>query len=116
MSGRIVYSTDRPQEKPRRGGAPDTPAPPEKGVGADPADGVVRIRRETAGRGGKTVTTLTGIPGGEPAARKLVLELRRLCGAGGTARGGSVVIQGDHRDTIEKALTGRGLRVKRAGG
>ena len=79
-------------------------------------DGVVRVRRETKGRGGKTVTTVHGVPlaGAELAA--LAKELKRRCGSGGSQKDGVIEIQGDHRDTLCEELAARGYTVKRAGG
>ncbi len=79
-------------------------------------DGIVRVRRETGGRGGKTVTAIRGIGLAEPKLRELAGELKRLCGTGGTAKDGVIEIQGDHRDKIVAALQQRGYRVKLAGG
>ena len=79
-----------------------------------PGDGVLRVRRETAGRKGKTVTT---IDGASPAqAAELVRELKRLCGSGGSVVGGVIEIQGDHRAKVLAHLEARGLSVKVAGG
>ncbi len=81
-----------------------------------PGDGVVRVGRETKGRGGRGVTVVTGIPlAGEPLAR-LAGELKRLCGSGGTVRRGVVEVQGEHRDRLVVELTRRGYRVRRSGG
>lgn len=81
-----------------------------------PTDGVVRVGRQTKGRRGKGVTTVTGAPlaGGE--LEDLARELKRLCGSGGTVRDGVIEIQGDHRDRIVAQLQKRGWKVKRAGG
>jgi translation initiation factor 1 len=79
-------------------------------------DGVVRVRRETKGRGGKTVTTAEGIPLGADALRDLCTELKRRCGSGGTAKDGVIHIQGDQRETVADELTRRGFTVKHAGG
>jgi len=85
-------------------------------VPATPNDGVVRISRERGQRGGKTVTVIRGLPerGTELEAR--AVELKRLCGAGGTLRDGAVEIQGDHRERIAERLRVLGYRVKLAGG
>jgi translation initiation factor 1 len=74
------------------------------------------VRRETKGRGGKTVTTIEGIPLPPAEIERLAGELRRHCGAGGTLKDGVVEIQGDHADKIVAALEERGIAVKRAGG
>ncbi len=79
-------------------------------------DGIVRVRRETKGRGGKTVTVITGVPVGEAALNDLAGALKRRCGSGGTAKDGVIEIQGDHCDVLVAELAKRGFTVKRAGG
>lgn len=79
-------------------------------------DGVVRVRRETKGRGGKTVTVITGLPGNDAALKNLAGELKKRCGTGGTLKDGTVEIQGDHAELVVAALRQRGFTVKRAGG
>lgn len=79
-------------------------------------DGTVRVRRESKGRGGKTVTVVSGIPLDDAALKALVGELNRRCGSGGTVKEGEVEIQGDHCDLLVAELARRGFRVKRAGG
>jgi len=78
-----------------------------------PSDGIVRISRTSAGRKGKTVTLITGVPVRETA--ELIRELKRLCGSGGAVKAGVLEIQGDHRDKIASHLAGR-YRMKLAGG
>jgi translation initiation factor 1 len=78
-----------------------------------PRDGVVRLLRDKKGRGGKTVTLVTGLTGDLDSMAR---ELKRLCGTGGTVRGDVVEIQGDHRDRLAEALRKRGHIVKIAGG
>ena len=79
-------------------------------------DGIVRVRRETKGRGGKTVTVVAGVPLDAAGIRALAGELRRRCGTGGTVKEGEIEIQGDHADLLVAELSGRGFTVKRAGG
>src|SRR5919199_4858351 len=81
-----------------------------------PKDGVVRLLRNSKGRGGKTVTLVTGIPGSDAALSALLSDLKRLCGTGGTLRGGVLDLQGDVRDRLQPELVRRGFRVKIAGG
>lgn len=79
-------------------------------------DGIVRVRRESKGRGGKTVTVVTGVPVDDDALKLLAGELKRRCGTGGTVKDGTIEIQGDHCDLLVAELARRGFTVKRAGG
>jgi translation initiation factor 1 len=79
-------------------------------------NGIVRVRRETKGRGGKTVTVVTGIDGDELAVKNIAGELKKRCGTGGTVKDGNIEIQGDFCDLILAELTKKGLKVKKAGG
>lgn len=81
-----------------------------------PSDGVLRVRRETKGRGGKTVTVITGFNIGEAQVRELAGELKKRCGTGGTVKDGVIEIQGDHRDLLLAELVKRGYKAKSAGG
>lgn len=80
------------------------------------ADGIVRVLRETKGRGGKAVTVVRGAPGDAAALAKLGQELKAACGSGGTVKDGTIEVQGDHVDKVMALLQERGWKVKRAGG
>jgi translation initiation factor 1 len=80
------------------------------------ADGIVRVLRETKGRGGKAVTVVRGAPGDAAALVKLGQELKAACGSGGTVKDGIIEVQGDHVDKVMALLQQRGWKVKRAGG
>ena len=79
-------------------------------------DGIVRIRRETKGRGGKAVTVIEGIPLPPAQLRELARELKKRCGVGGSTRQDVIEIQGDARELVKNELEQRGYRVKLAGG
>lgn len=79
------------------------------------SDGVVRVGRSTKGRGGKVVTTVTGVPGGDEAKKALAAELKRSCGTGGSLKDAVIEIQGEHRDALVRELERRGFTVKRVG-
>jgi len=79
-------------------------------------DGIVRVQRESKGRGGKTVTVITGLRLGDDAIKQLSGELKRRCGTGGTVKEGIIEIQGDHRELLLADLAARGYKVKAAGG
>lgn len=104
--GRTVYSSQHGRAKQA------DPPPPRAARG----DGIVRVRREVAGRRGKPVTTIEGTGLASDALKALAGELKRKCGSGGSAKNGVIEIQGDHRDTVIPELEARGYTVKRAGG
>jgi len=115
--GGLVYSTDAGRMCPacRRPvascgcAASARPAPP-------PGDGIARIRRETGGRGGKTVTTISGLALDDAALAALAKRLKAACGTGGTVRDGTIELQGDHREPLAALLAKEGIRSKLAGG
>lgn len=89
--------------------APSAPQPKNRGR--------VDIKRTTAGRGGKTVTLVTGFVGiGLPEKESLCKKMRSACGCGGTVKDGDIEIQGDQRDKIAAILTTAGFRPVFAGG
>lgn len=79
-------------------------------------DGNVKVRRETKSRGGKTVTTITGIALGRSELKGILSDLKRLVGGGGTEKDGVLELQGDHCEVVIAELAKRGIRAKRAGG
>jgi translation initiation factor 1 len=79
-----------------------------------PRDGVVRVLRDRKQRGGKVVTVIAGVP--SVRAATLATELKRLCGSGGTVKGDTIELQGDHRERAADLLRERGYTVKLAGG
>src|SRR6266516_5661658 len=81
-----------------------------------PRDGVVRLLRDRKGRGGKTVTLITGLNGSPASLTALASDLKRMCGTGGTLRGDLIEIQGDHRERLRAERERRGYTVKLAGG
>ena len=120
MAGRrddpvMVYSTERGLVCPKCR-LPTSTCRCGKEEPATAGDGIARVRRETKGRGGKTVTSVSGVPLGGEALRNLATDLKRRCGTGGTAKDGVIEIQGDHRETIVAELSRRGFTAKLAGG
>jgi translation initiation factor 1 len=79
--------------------------------------GRVDILRQTAHRGGKTVTVVTNFTGvGPDEKERFRKEMQKACGAGGTIKEGRIEIQGDHRETVAQILTAAGFRPVFAGG
>jgi translation initiation factor 1 len=76
----------------------------------------VRVGRETKGRAGKGVTTITGLPLSAADLETLAARLKKRCGSGGTVRQGVIEIQGEHRDTLVAELGKLGWPAKKSGG
>lgn len=104
-NSKLVYSTETGRVKDEKPKA-DIPV----------GDGIVRVRRETAGRNGKGVTTISGLPLAEAALKDLAKALKVSCGVGGSVKDGVIEIQGDQREKIKAELEKRGYQVKLAGG
>lgn len=76
----------------------------------------VRVGREVAGRAGKGVSVISGLPLAPADLEALASRLKRLCGAGGAVRDGVIEIQGEHRDRLVAELSRLGYDAKRSGG
>jgi translation initiation factor 1 len=114
-SGGLVYSTDAGRMCPacRR---PIAQCACPKSAPAPASDGIVRVSRETKGRGGKAVTVVRGLALDAASLDKLARQLKATCGSGGTVKDGVVEVQGDHCDKVMAFLQAQGHKVKRAGG
>ena len=76
----------------------------------------VQVRREVAGRRGKAVTTVSGVPVDDPQLKELAGKLKERCGVAGSVKGGVIEMQGDHRDVVVEILTAEGYTPVLAGG
>jgi translation initiation factor 1 len=85
-------------------------------AGSASVDGIVRVQRETKGRGGKSVTVVRGLGLDALALAALAKQLKAACGSGGTVKDGCIEVQGDHVMTLIAALQKRGHVVKKVGG
>lgn len=115
-AGGLVYSTEGGRMCPacRRPLAGCTCA--ASTAAARRGDGVVRVSRETRGRGGKAVTVIRGVDRDDATLAALGKRLRTACGSGGTVKDGVLEVQGDHRERVVALLEQEGYTVKRAGG
>lgn len=80
------------------------------------SDGIVRVSRETKGRGGKCVTLVRGLALDAVALASLGKQLKAACGSGGTVKDGVIEVQGDHLVLIMDVLKKQGRTVKQTGG
>jgi translation initiation factor 1 len=112
--GGLVYSTEGGRMCPQcRQALADCRC---KAAAAPLGDGRVRVSRESAGRGGKTVTVVRGLPLDAAALAALGKQLRAACGTGGTVKDGALELQGDHVERVLAWLQARGHAAKRSGG
>ena len=114
-TGGLVYSTDSGRMCPqcRRAIAQCSCS---KAAPAPAGDGIVRVSRETKGRGGKAVTVVRGLAMDSSALDAMAKTLKAACGSGGTVKDGAVEVQGDHCVKVVALLMQQGHKVKRAGG
>ncbi len=113
--GGLVYSTEGGRMCPAcRRPVAQCVCPPARAA-QPPSDGIVRVSRETKGRGGKAVTLVKGLQLEAAALAALGRELKAACGSGGTVKDGVIEVQGDHCDRLVQLLQAQGRTVKRAG-
>ena len=77
-----------------------------------PSTITARLAIEKAGRRGKTVTVVYGLPRNRDFLDRLAKELKKACGSGGTSYDDRVEIQGEHTDRIRALLQTKGWTVK----
>jgi len=100
---------------------PTEPIQPERKeaeeTGLRPKRGRVDIVRQTAHRGGKTVTVISGWSDVTLAEiESIAKQLQKACGSGGTVKNGQIEIQGDQRQLVAEFLRDAGFRPVFAGG
>ena len=110
-NSRLVYSTAG--DVCTRCGRPVAECTCASDTGAPvPAKIVAKLRMERAGRGGKVVTVVDGLPRNEAFLKDLCAELKRACGTGGAVKDGTIELQGEHRERVRELLLQKGHVVK----
>lgn len=101
-----------------QGGQRRPEAAPKRKSPSRKSKGRVAVRREKAGRGGKTVTTLREFPSHLPLAtlEAMTFDLKKICACGGTLKGRVIELQGDVRERVCGELSARGYQAVQAGG
>jgi translation initiation factor 1 len=117
---RLVYSTEdgqigkamQPSKRGKKKGSKNTSGSAIK----NPAKQGVRIRRESKGRGGKSVCVIDGLPLNNVELKVLQKKLKSQLGTGGSVKDGCIEIQGDHREKLLQMLDKEGFKAKLSGG
>jgi len=102
-AGRMCRACGQPERGCRCGEQPSAAVPDRP---------VAKLRLEKAGRGGKTVTVVHGLPANAAFLKELAHDLKRSCGTGGAVREDGVELQGDLRDRVREILRARNFQVK----
>jgi translation initiation factor 1 len=124
ISGDQVGLSQNPFAGLESGGLPEKPALPAKPSGPVAPKGKrpgwrgrVDVRRESAGRGGRTVTVVDGFQKiSKPEINDLLRELQRKTASGGTLKAGRIEVQGDRIEVVLEVLSAHGFRPVRTGG
>ena len=81
----------------------------------DPSQQRVRLHLDRKG-GGKIVSIVRGLQESNDVLTVIAKELKKGCGVGGSVKNGEILIQGNHREKIQKLLSKKGYAVKLSGG
>jgi translation initiation factor 1 len=76
----------------------------------------LKIEVSRKGKGGKTVTIVSGFQVSLDTLTSLTKVLKNQCGAGGAMKDNSIEIQGDHRQKLLEIVTKLGYKAKLSGG
>ncbi len=105
---RIVYSEF---------GNVDNSAALQRGIQeVPPNQQTLKVEASRKGRGGKTVTIISGFQGKPETLADLAKQLKAQCGTGGTVKENDIEIQGEHKQKLLEILAKLGYKAKISGG
>ena len=108
----LINKSSQPSSKKNKKLRSASPPPSIK----NPAKQGVRIQRESKGRGGKSVSVITGLTLPADELKVLGKKLNAQLGTGGAIKDGNIEIQGDHREKLLLLLEQAGFKAKISGG
>lgn len=76
----------------------------------------LRVSLDRKNRGGKTVTLVTGFVGTDDDLKALAKFLKSICGVGGAAKDGEIIIQGDFKLRVLDLLKAKGYTQTKPAG
>lgn len=103
---RVVYSEFGNHSAATERAVPDLP----------PNQQNLKVQVSRKGRGGKTVTVVSGFQSKPETLNDLGKKLKAQCGTGGTVKDATIEIQGDHAQKLLEVLVGLGYKAKISGG
>jgi translation initiation factor 1 len=103
---RLVYSEFGSGAQAFERGVPDLP----------PNQQQIRVQLSRKGRGGKTVTVISGFQHSADRLSALAKTLKNQCGTGGTVRENTIEIQGEHGPKLLEILLKLEYKAKISGG
>jgi Translation initiation factor 1 (eIF-1/SUI1) and related proteins len=106
---KLVWTSDPEEAKKLRESGP-------KAVDAPPTSQKIKVSLDRRRRKGKTVTVAAGFDLTPRSLDAIARDLKKRCGAGGSAKDGEIEIQGEHLEAVMGELARRGFGVKRSGG
>jgi len=104
----VVFSTDPDFEYAYEADQEEATLPPSQQD--------LRVQLDKKQRGGKAVTLITGFRGAAVDLQDLGKKLKAKCGAGGSAKNGEIIVQGDFREKVLGYLKSEGYKAKKSGG
>ncbi|HEX7709136.1 MAG TPA: translation initiation factor [Thermoanaerobaculia bacterium] len=107
MATKLVWTSD-PEEarRLRESGKLDEQAD------VDPSRQTIRVSIDRKRRAGKTMTVASGFELKAESLATLASQLKKSCGAGGSAKNGEIEIQGDHSQKVRAELSRLGYRLR----
>jgi translation initiation factor 1 len=80
-----------------------------------PAQQDLRVQVSRKGRKGKSVTIISGFAHKIETLEALAKQLKAQCGSGGTVKGDTIEIQGEHATKLLSLLVDKGYQAKISG-
>jgi translation initiation factor 1 len=102
---KLVWTSDPEEAKRLR---EDAPVAEDE----DASSQTIRVVLDRKRRAGKNVTVASGFSLTAASLSQLATSLKKKCGAGGSAKGSEIEVQGDHVDVVSTELRKLGYRVK----
>jgi translation initiation factor 1 len=81
-----------------------------------PNQQTLKVEASRKGRGGKTVTVISGFQEKPETLADLAKQLKAQCGTGGTVKDNEIEIQGEHKQKLLEILKKLGYKAKISGG